>query len=203
MGTTVIPAPLRVAQVCGVRCDPAFDRAHEDWPRRVERYLRTRAEADLDALPLLAGRRPTYWLVGHLAPAAWMALDGVTVPAARAVVAVQFGCLARIDPGGHEVAAPRNRVRPGQAPSATEAWTTAMALQGGGELIEEIAAVVRRRYEVGDYDGADDGENVDAEGFDAGPLGWYAPPPGLSAARARRRPSPTSEETAGATSSTT
>ena len=185
---------LDVAQMGAPRCDPAFNRRHPDWNRLARRYVATRLPEHLAALPRVEGRSPVLYRVGLLTPKAYAVLRGLVSPTVLAHSAVLAAVHSFTDANGRQH---RATMAPRRADVdmdvAEEAWLDTLRAIGGGVLLEELAEVVIRRHEIGDFDDASDD---DGEGALPDPLDRYALPPGSTLARSL--PPAT---TAGATSS--
>lgn len=173
---------LFIAQVCAPRCDVAFDRTHDDWPRLSTLYARSRAPVRLDALPRRGGDggrpEPRLWAVGWLTPAAYAHLRSYKNLAELQQMAFRVGCLARREPDGSLIRAQLAEKKTTAAGSsvASEAWLAEAVRLGGHQLIAEVAEVILRRHEIGDVpdDGGDDLSD---------PLDRYQIPAGIALAR--------------------
>lgn len=88
--------PARDAFIASVG-DPAFDRAHKDWPVLRDRYADTRSVADLAALPTLPEQWPTLFRVRALSVAARATCYAAPSVPAQRVNALRLGLVARVD----------------------------------------------------------------------------------------------------------
>jgi hypothetical protein len=154
---------LWVAQIASPRTDPAFARGalntpeREAWMTAALRYSRTRSAADLAALPVIEGKRPRLYAVRVLDPTAYTAIKAQGTVEQRDQLAVRAGVVSYQDTDKRTHDAPLEPTQ-GAAPLATAAWVKTLVGLGGGQLIQELAAVVIRRYEIGDvedFEGAD------------------------------------------------
>lgn len=169
------PTIVWVAQVGAPRADRAFDRQHPEWRSRALRYVRTRAAADLAALPRVEGRSPRTYGCRALSPAEYAAVQAMPSEHERAQAAVRMACLCYRDLTG-TVSAPTEAA--GRRPVATEAWLATLAGLGGLQLVAELGAVILRRAELGDITDPEEVEELAAD-----PFGGYALPPGVGLAR--------------------
>lgn len=170
---------LFVAQVAAPRCDAAFERgapntpAREAWMTAARRYVQTRAPGDLAKLPLKDGRKPRLYGVRVLTPEAFAVVEALSNVQQRVNLAVRAGVTSYRDENGILTDAPLENTGATGAPLATAAWLRTLQDLGGGQLLDELAAVVLRRYQIGDVE--------DPEGAD--PLDLYALPAGLRLGR--------------------
>lgn len=161
-----LDALLQVAQVAAPRTDPAFDRgapntpAREVWMAAAKRYVQTRCAADLAKLPLLDGRRPRLYAVAVLTPEAYTAVMAQGTAEQRVALACRAGVMSYRDELGVSHAAPMEANTSG-APLATSAWLRTLQSVGGGQLLTELAAVVIRRYEIGDVEELEGADPLD------------------------------------------
>ena len=157
---------LQVAQVAAPRCDPAFDRgapnspAREAWMALAKRYSQTRSAADLERLPRVEGKRPRLYAVRVLTPEAYTAVMALGTLEQRVALAVRAGVPSYRDEHGASHDAPLESGTTG-APLATSAWLRTLQGVGGGQLLTELAAVVIRRYEIGDPEDCDGADPLD------------------------------------------
>ncbi len=157
-----LDAHLWVAQIAAPRTDPAFDRSdREAWLVAAKRYTQTRSPADLAALPLLEGRKPRLYAVRVLSPEAYTAVKAQGTVEQRDLLACRAGVAAYKDTDGRTFDAPLEAGSPGAAPVATAAWLKTLQSLGGGQLLQELAAVVLRRYEIGDVDTIEGADPLD------------------------------------------
>lgn len=170
---SVGPDLLWVAAIGSPHVDRAFDRRHADWPARSTRYMRTRAQQDLEALPLRAGRRPVLYAVTMLRPDTYAAILAEPDPTRRSYIAVQASVTRLRLADGVEEAAPVDATVGGTR-LASAAWIERLQALGGIGMVEELAAIAVRRAQIGDLppDEEDDGDPLDRYALPRGiPLG--------------------------------
>lgn len=160
------------AAQCTGRGDPAFDREHEDYGRALLAYAKTRTPADLAKIPCKPGKTPRLYGVRVLTVEARAFVTDTQGAATRDLNAVRVG-VAAIKTGSGPEERPDIESKSEIASLATREWCTRLGALGGGSLIDELAELVLRRADFGDYD--------EAEGDS--PLVHYALPRGSTLAR--------------------
>ena len=140
----------------GSLLDPAFDRAHASWKETSARYSETRAAADLRAMPVILGQRPTLWRLRPLSiTARQTVLTSTSYPMQR-LLALRLGLVERVDgaelsPEGAPVGVVPVVLK-GIEGSVTPQLTDE-AMQGevdawGGYWLDEIADVILARMDL-------------------------------------------------------
>ena len=154
-GVTSNPArELWVAQ-CADPGDPAFDTAHPQFAVCLARYIRTRSLDDLAKVPVLPGLRPALYLLRPLRTsertdvlnqpgealqrfvAVCTAVHKVLVGASIADGKVSGGTVveATVSKGG-------------ALPMADAAWMDRLSEEAGGQIVDELGALVIQRANV-------------------------------------------------------
>lgn len=138
--------------------DPAFDRAAPGWAALRDRYAKTRAVADLAALPTLPDQWPTLWRVRALGAVARAAALTNTSTVLQRLSAVRFGVVSRIDgprtydPGNGVVVnateSPLAVAEGAQLPQLATAAVDAQVETHGGLWVDEIGEAILHRTDL-------------------------------------------------------
>jgi hypothetical protein len=138
--------------------DPALDRDHPAWPAARDRYARTRAIADLAALPTIPDQWPTLWRLRPLTSVARAAALSSTSTVLQRLSAVRFGVVARIegprsyDPARGTVGDCAEVALPtadgAQVPQITAAAVDAQTETHGGLWIDEVGEIILHRTDL-------------------------------------------------------
>jgi hypothetical protein len=145
-------SPARDAYVATL-ADPAFDRDHADWPALSDRYVRTRALADLARLPTRPGLWPTLWRIRPLSVAARATAHSSAAVSLQRLWGARLGLVARVDGtrvyGDGAVSDCQEKrldTYPGSAPpQVKDEALDAQVAEFGGDWLDEIAEVILHR----------------------------------------------------------
>lgn len=144
--------PARDAYVASL-ADPAFDREHPDWLELRDRYVETRALADLARLPVKPGCHPTLWRIRPLTVAARATAYSTAAPSLQRLWAARLGLVARVDgprvygDGAVSDCAEKrlDTHRGSNPPQVKDEALDEAARQFGGDLLDELADVILHR----------------------------------------------------------
>ncbi len=145
-------SPARDAYVATLS-DSAFNRDHDDWPALRDRYIQTRALADLARLPVLPGRWPTLWRIRPLTVAARATAHSSPAVSLQRLWAARLGLVARVDGPrtfGDGVIGDCQEKRldtyPGSSPAQVkDEALDAQVQEFGGDWLDEVAEVILHR----------------------------------------------------------
>lgn len=145
-------SPARDAYVASL-ADPAFDRAHADWDALRDRYVETRALADLARLPVRPGAWPTLFRVRPLSVSARATAHSSPAVSLQRLWAARLGVVARVDGprvygDGAVSDCTEKRLathRGSNPPQATDEELDAMVQEFGGDWLDELAEVILHR----------------------------------------------------------
>lgn len=130
-------------------CDPAIDTSDPDCAHAMMRYVRSRSEADREALPLRPGAKPVLWQVKPLRSAHLRYIDEASGPVERAHRAFLCACHAvRID-GVDRTA--KVMASGGKFELADDAWLEEVFAEFGDDRIAEVGAVAIQRAKAGPH----------------------------------------------------
>lgn len=161
-----------VAQVASPRTDPAFDQTDPRTAEALAMYKCLRTAKRLAAIPLVPGKTPRLWGIRPLEPLVTAGLCDTVGATSRAMLTFLAACHVRRD--GDQVVSAHTEGKP---PRATEAWLREAIALGGVDLIREVAEVILRREDLGDF------EDDDAAESPADPFDRYGLPRGLTLPR--------------------
>jgi hypothetical protein len=144
--------PLSVMLI-GVPCaDPAIDLDAANVAKLLSAYEKSRSGADLKAIPLVPGARPSLFTLKPLNAAALRFVKSATGDV-QAQWAVSAACHAFTDEAGVEhKAADHGRMIEGDGKKfhvASDEWTDLLLSLYGNAAIRELAAVIIDRSEAG------------------------------------------------------
>lgn len=133
--------------------DPAFDKAHENWRAACDRYVATRALADLAKLPTLPEQWPTLWRLRPLTAIARTLVYSNTNLVGQRHTALRLALVARVDgPRTYVDGAVANckeerlaHLRGAAVPQVEEAAIDAQVNEFGGLWLDEIGEIVIHR----------------------------------------------------------
>lgn len=145
-------SPARDAYVATL-ADPAFDRAHGDWPALRDRYIQTRALADLARLPTLGGLWPVLWRIRPLSVAARATAHSSAAVSLQRLWAARLGLVARVDGARvygdgavSDCQEKRFDAYPGSSPpQVKDEVLDAQVQEFGGDWLDEVAEVILHR----------------------------------------------------------
>ena len=157
MSTEKLPPPQndnpgRDAYVASL-ADPAFDRAHADWGALRDRYVETRALADLARLPVKPGAWTTLFRVRPLSVSARATAHSSPAVSLQRLWAARLGVVARVDGprvygDGAVSDCQEKRLathRGSTPPQATDEELDALVQEFGGDWLDELAEVILHR----------------------------------------------------------
>lgn len=157
MSTEKLPPPQndnpgRDAYVASL-LDPAFDREHADWPDLRDRYVETRALADLSRLPVKPGTWPSLFRIRPLTVAARATAHSSPAVSLQRLWAARLGVVSRVDGArvyGDGTVSDCNEKRfathrGSNPPQVTDEELDALLREFGGDLLDELAEVILHR----------------------------------------------------------
>lgn len=145
-------SPARDAYVASLG-DLAFDREHADWPALRDRYIQTRALADLARLPTQGGLWPVLWRIRPLTVAARATAHSSPAVSLQRLWAARLGLVARVDGARiygdgavSDCQEKRLDTHPGaNPPQVKDEVLDAQVQEFGGDWLDEIAEVILHR----------------------------------------------------------